>query len=74
MGRAITIATPLRAWTSREGSRKLRFQDFKDNRHKKVVNLSALHNDRLYYPVNVPGTDFYWDSVVVKAPGIDSKR
>jgi len=37
---------PLQAWTSPEGSRRLRLPDF--NRHMKVVRLSALRTVRLY--------------------------
>jgi len=38
-------AIPLQAWTGPEGSRRLRFQD---NRHMKVVRLSALCTGHLY--------------------------
>jgi hypothetical protein len=38
-------AIPLQAWTGHEGSR------FKDNRHMKVVRLSALRTGRLYTPL-----------------------
>ena len=31
---------------------------FQDNRHMKVVRLSALRTDRLYHPGNVHGTHF----------------
>jgi len=41
-------ALPLQAWTGSKGSRRLRLTDFKDNRHMKVVRLSALRNGRLY--------------------------
>jgi hypothetical protein len=40
---------PVQAWTDPEGFRRLRFQDFKDDRHMKVVRLSALHSG-LFYP------------------------
>jgi hypothetical protein len=36
-----------------EGSR------FQDNRHLKVVSLSAIRTGRLYLPGNIPGTHFY---------------
>ena len=39
---------PLKAWTGPEGSRRLRFPDFQDNRHMKVVRSSALRTARLY--------------------------
>ena len=41
-------AIPLQAWTGPEGSRRLRLPDFLDNRHTKVVRLSALRTGRLY--------------------------
>jgi hypothetical protein len=31
---------------------------FQDNRHTKVLRLSALHTGRLYSPGNIPGTHF----------------
>ena len=48
-------AIPLQAWTGPESSRSLRLQD---NRHMKVVRLSALSTGRLYHPGNIPGTHF----------------
>ena len=33
---------------------------FHDNRHMKVVRLSALRNGRLYPPRNIPGTNLCW--------------
>jgi hypothetical protein len=41
-------AIPVQAWTGPEGSRRLRLPDFIDNRHLKVVRLSALCTGRLY--------------------------
>ena len=41
-------AIPLQAWTGPEGSRRLRPPRFQDNRHMKVVRLSALHTGRFY--------------------------
>ena len=38
-------AIPIQAWTGREGSRRLRFPDFKDIRYIKVIRLSALPTD-----------------------------
>jgi hypothetical protein len=43
--------------------RPLGFQEveapiFLDNRHMKVVRLSALHTGRLYPPGKIPGTHF----------------
>ena len=47
----------LQAWTGPEGSRSSRLPD---NRHKKVIRLSALRTDRLYPPGNIPGTHLCW--------------
>jgi hypothetical protein len=41
-------AIPVQAWTGLEGSRRLRLPEFIDNRHMKVVKLSALRTGRLY--------------------------
>jgi hypothetical protein len=41
-------AFPLQAWTGPWGSRRLRFLEFLDNRHMKVVRLSALRTGRLH--------------------------
>jgi hypothetical protein len=43
-------------YTSPESSRRLKLQEFLDNRHMKVVRLSALRTGRLYSPGNIPGT------------------
>jgi len=51
-------AIPLQAWRGPEGSRRLRFPDFKDIRHIKVVKLSALPTGHLYPTGNIPGTQF----------------
>ena len=45
-------AIPTQAWTCFEDS------TFHDNRHLKVVRMSALHTGRLYPPGNIPGTHF----------------
>ena len=42
------IAIPVHPWRGPEGSRRLRLPDFQDNRHRKVVRLSALRTGRLY--------------------------
>ena len=42
-------AIPLQAWRGPEGSRRLRFPHFQDNRYMKVVRLSALRTGRLYH-------------------------
>jgi hypothetical protein len=49
-------AIPLQAWTSPEGSRRLKDPRFHDNRRMKGVRLSALRTGRLYPQRNVPGT------------------
>ena len=41
-------AIPLQAWTGRWGSRKLRFPEFLDSQHMKVVRLSAQRTGHLY--------------------------
>jgi hypothetical protein len=41
-------AIHLQAWTDPEGSTRLRLLTFQENRHMKVVSLSALHTGRLY--------------------------
>ena len=51
-------AIPLQAWTGRECSRMLRLPDFQENRHMKVVKLSAIRTGRLYPTGNIPGTHF----------------
>jgi hypothetical protein len=51
-------AIPLQAWTGLEGSRRLRLPEFQDDRHVKVVRLSALRTGRLYPPGNIAGTHF----------------
>jgi hypothetical protein len=38
--------------------RTLRFPEFQENRHMKVVWLSALWTGRLYLPGNIPGTRY----------------
>jgi hypothetical protein len=41
-------AIPLQAWTGPKGSRRLRLPEFLENRHMKVVMLSALRTGHLY--------------------------
>jgi hypothetical protein len=50
---------PLQAWTGPEVFQEDEVPRFQDNRHMKVVRLSALNNGRLYPPGIVPGTHFY---------------
>jgi len=40
------------------GLQKVQISRFQDNRHMKVVRLSALRTGRLYPPGNIPGTHF----------------
>jgi hypothetical protein len=46
-GKGTGKAIPVQAWIDPEGSRRLRFPDFKTI-GMKVVRLSALHTCRLY--------------------------
>jgi hypothetical protein len=48
-------AIPLQAWTGPLGSRIWNHPEFLDNRHMKVVRLSALRTGRLYPPGNTAG-------------------
>jgi hypothetical protein len=45
---SLKVKLPEQAWTSPEGYRRLRLPDFLENRHMRVVRLSALSTDRLY--------------------------
>jgi hypothetical protein len=47
-------ANPLQACTGPYRSRRLRLQEFLDNRDKKVARLSAKHTDRLHSPPPLP--------------------
>jgi hypothetical protein len=47
--RLLVNAIPLQALTDPKGSSRLRFSEFLDNRHMKVVRLSALRTGRLYF-------------------------
>ena len=49
-------ASPLQAWTSLEGSRRLRVPDFK-TAHEGGKVVSLTHRP-LYPPGNIPGTRF----------------
>jgi len=51
-------ANPLQACTGPEGFQELEAPRFQDNRHMKVVRLSALGIGHLYPPGNIPGTHF----------------
>jgi len=45
---------PLQAWTGPLGSRTLWFPEFLENRHMKVVRLSALVIEHLNPPEDIP--------------------
>ena len=51
-------ATPLQALTVPEGPRRLRLPKSLDNRHMKVVKLSALYTGHLYPQGSIPDTHF----------------
>jgi hypothetical protein len=57
---AVSKDIPLQARTNPEGSRSFKLIEFLDNRHMKVVTLSALSTGRLYPPEGIPGTYFCW--------------
>jgi hypothetical protein len=49
-------AIAIRTWTGPLGLLEVEAPGFSDNRHMKVVRLSALRTGRLYPPGNTPGT------------------
>jgi len=52
-------AIPLQAWTGPQGCRRLRLPEFLDNRHMKVVRLSAQPYESVYLPQgDNPGSHF----------------
>ena len=51
-------AIPLQASTGPERFQEVEAPRFQDNRHMKVVRLSALCTGRLYPPGNIPGIHF----------------
>jgi hypothetical protein len=51
-------AVPLQTWTGPWLSRRLRFPEFLDTRHMKVVRVSALRTSRRYPSGDIPGTHF----------------
>jgi hypothetical protein len=55
-------ALPLQTWTGPVGSRRLRLPKFLDNRHRKVVGLSAIRTGRLY-----PLRKYSWYSFLLEA-------
>jgi hypothetical protein len=55
-------AIPLQAWTGPEGYRRLRLPRFQDNRHMKLIRLSALRTGRLYPPKKYSWYSFLLES------------
>jgi hypothetical protein len=51
-------AIPLQAWTGPKCFRKFEAPKVQDNRHMKVISLSALRTGRLYPPGNIPDSHF----------------
>ena len=51
---------PLQAWTGPGGLQVVEAPRFQDNRHIKLVRLSAPRTGRFYPPGNIPGTHFCW--------------
>ena len=49
---------PLQVWTGPGESQEFEVPRFQNNRHVKVLSLSAIVTGRLYPPVNIPGTRF----------------
>jgi hypothetical protein len=52
-------AIPIQDWTGPQGFQEVEAPRFQDNRHMKVVRLSALRTGRLYSQGNIPGTHSY---------------
>jgi hypothetical protein len=51
-------SNPITAQDRACGFQEVESPRFQDNRHMKVVRLSALHNGHLCPPENIPGTHF----------------
>jgi hypothetical protein len=56
LGKGKAIA--LQVWTGPEVSRRYMLPELLNNRHMKVVKLSALRTGRLYTPGDTSGTHF----------------
>ena len=52
-------SNPIRDLERPWGFQEFEAPRFQDNRHMKVVRLSALRTGRLYAPGNIPGTHFF---------------
>jgi hypothetical protein len=61
-------AIPVQVWISPEGSKRLRLPGFSDNRHMKVVRLSALRTGRLYTPRKARGYSFLLKTELTPGP------
>ena len=59
---------PLQAWICPEVFQEVQAPRFQDNRHIKVVNLSALSTGHLYPLGNIPGTHFCWKLRAIVRP------
>jgi hypothetical protein len=58
-------ALRVQAWTDPVGSSRWRLPEFLDNRHTKVVRLSALCTGRLYLPP--PPRKYFWYPFLLEA-------
>ena len=54
----IRYSNPITGLDRPRGFHEVEVPRFQDNRHMKVVSLSALRTGRLYPPGNIPGTQF----------------
>jgi hypothetical protein len=54
----INVNNPITRQDKLWGFQEVEAPRLQDNRHMKVVRLSALHTGRLYPPGNIPGTNF----------------
>jgi len=54
------LPIPITGLDRTSGFQEVEVPRFQDNRHMKMVRLSALRTGRLYLPGNIPGTHFCW--------------